>query len=349
MIWGCTMNMFGYGFIMPIYGIVHLLSSSTATKFGPLLVTNLRPRDLTALEKLPLSIFLGYVVPTVLMCLPFPSPVLHQWLGGFWQGFPVWVTLLQYTFGWLHRRADNTSSESGFVPSITVSSDISESVLAPSFTVPSATSGNGLSPVLRTFRPRLGCGFPMSRRSSAASDSGLSPMYRVSSATSDCGQSISSGACKSGERICERRALHRAYLFAFGVNATTHFITGTIITARHLFPPLFSQVGLESLTFREVFLPQPFYSWAKMKNMATGIHSFFQYDQYVGSAAAVAWAAALHSQSQKTNMTPNHWIWLVGEILVVSLVAGPGGALVSLMWHRDNCIIGDDGCEEKYS
>ena len=33
--------------------------------------------------------------------------------------------------------------------------------------------------------------------------------------------------------------------------------------------------------------------------MATGIQNFFQYDQYVGSTAALVWAVTLHCNSQK--------------------------------------------------
>lgn len=95
------------------------------------------------------------------------------------------------------------------------------------------------------------------------------------------------------------------------------------------------------LNLRDVFLPPAFYSRAHMKNMAIGIQNFFQYDQYVGSGAALVWAVTLNCNSRKGRMTWRHCISLLGEILGVGLIAGPGGALVSLMWNRDERIMGD--------
>ena len=249
---------------MPLYAIAHVLISPTATTISPLLANAVRMRDLTFVETLAPSIIIGNILPSILMAIPVSSPVLHQWLGGFWQGFPVWIILLQYAF---------------------------------------------------TLR---------SPRSSHAT--------REDDPSSDCEQNT------VGIRIGETKALHGAYAFAFGVSAATHLATFGIFGARKFFPSLFSP----TLNFRDVFLPPIFYSRAHMKNMAIGIQNFFQYDQYVGSTAALVWAVTLHCNSRKMSMTGMHWMWLLGEILGIGLIAGPGGALVSLMWNRDERVIGDN-------
>ena len=254
----------GYGFVMPVYAIVHLLTSQTAIAISPQLATAIRTKDLVSVKTLSSSIVGGYILPSILMTVPLSSAVLHQWFGGLWQGAPVWVTLLQHCFACLPRNSDQASSKKGQ---------------------------------------------PAQSKQLASQD-------------------------RSGEMI----SLYRAYVFAFAVSAVTQLATFGIIGATKLFPRLFSH----TLTFSDVFIPPKFYSVAPMKNMAIGIQNFFQYDQYVGSAAAIVWAAALHRKARKESMSLKHWIWLVGEVLGMSLIAGPGGALVSVMWNRDERIISDD-------
>ena len=249
---------------MPLYAISHLLNSPTATTVSPVLAHAIRVRDMVFVETLASSITVGFILPSILMAIPLFSPVLHQWLVGFWQGSPVWIILLQYAFK------------------------------------------------LRSLK--------------------LGPPTREEDLSSKHERNTVS--C----RIGESKTLRGAYLFAFGVSAATHLATFGIFGARQLFPSFFST----TLNFHDVFLPPMFYSRAHMENMAIGIQNFFQYDQYVGSAAALVWAVALHCNSWEKRMTWRHWMWLLGEILGVGLIAGPGGALISLMWNRDERIIGDD-------
>jgi hypothetical protein len=179
---------------------------------------SIRPRSANEFDNLIPSMILGYVIPSALMVIPFTSPVLRQWLGGFWQGYPLWVTIVQYEIKFVRSRRSNQYQ---------------------------------------------------GRKPATAATTNT----RVTSS-----------------RIGEEIALHRAYLFAFGFSATTNIITYAILATCKLFPALFSAHILNTLTFRSVFLPPPFWSRAPMPNMAIGILNFFQYDQYVGSSAAIVWA-----------------------------------------------------------
>ena len=78
-----------------------------------------------------------------------------------------------------------------------------------------------------------------------------------------------------------------------------------------------------------------------MPSMAAGIQNFFQYDQYAGSTAAIVWASTLWIIARKEAMTLNKWLWLAGEIFGISIVAGSGAAWMSLIWNRDELILGD--------
>lgn len=67
--WGCLIHSTGYGFIMPLYGIFHLLASRTAGRVDPTLAQAIRVPDLTALEVWSLTI--GYIIPAILMTFLF--------------------------------------------------------------------------------------------------------------------------------------------------------------------------------------------------------------------------------------------------------------------------------------
>lgn len=261
--WGCLMQSTGYGFIMPLYGIFHLLTSRTAGRVDRTLAQAIRVPDLTALKTLPWSPTIDYIIPTILMAIPLQSNTTHQWLGGFWQIFPVWVTFLQYVFRFFY------------------------------------------------VKPRV-------KRESKESNKNLK------------------GAIT---RTHQQYVLHNAYLFSFLTSAVCHLGTLAIVGARWLTPVLFSPLAQDTLSFREVFIPPPFYLCAEMKSMAAGINNFFQYDQYIGSAAAIVWAVALNINSRKCPLSCRGWVELAIEIVGSSIVAGPGGALVALMWHRDERLL----------
>lgn len=87
---------------VPLYLALHLLTSPVAKpgaqRNGVLYVSAID------LKIIPVSIVLGYIVPTVLMTLPSPSvvsPFLHQWFIAIWQPFPVWTVIAQWTIRYL--------------------------------------------------------------------------------------------------------------------------------------------------------------------------------------------------------------------------------------------------------
>ncbi|KAF3278756.1 hypothetical protein TWF173_002134 [Orbilia oligospora] len=267
-LWGCAMQGLGYGCIMPLYGILHLYYSSASSSDKKELATSLWIKNQTLLKTLPLSIIIGYIVPSILIAIPFASNNLHQWLVGFWQGVPVWMALLQYIAGIV---SNNTQC----------------------LKTPASSSPANKTPNIST-------------------------------------------------RIRELMSLQDVYRVAFDITAVTHVTTMMIIAARNLCPVLFSQWGLSTLTFRDVFLPPSIFSDIGETNMATAAQNFLQYDQYVGSAAAIIWAMALCKTTRKTPMSISQWLLLAGEALGVTLLAGPCGAVIALMWNRDERIIGDD-------
>ena len=96
---------------MPLYAISHLFISPTATPANPFLAHAILMQDVLSIKTLVPSIMLGYILPSILMASPTFSPILHQWLGGLWQGFPVWISLLQYFWKFRNLRFSSTTRE----------------------------------------------------------------------------------------------------------------------------------------------------------------------------------------------------------------------------------------------
>lgn len=91
----------GYALTMPIYAALHLFTAPVSAGSAGKQQTNGNlpryPLRLTLRALVP-AFSIGYLLPTLLMAWPFSSPTLHQWLGALWQGFPLYVTVLQRMF-----------------------------------------------------------------------------------------------------------------------------------------------------------------------------------------------------------------------------------------------------------
>ncbi|KAK3330016.1 hypothetical protein B0H66DRAFT_43128 [Apodospora peruviana] len=153
-----------------------------------------------------------------------------------------------------------------------------------------------------------------------------------------------SAAAKSKQMRADRRSrttasgLTKAYRFAFATCAVTQLGCFALIAATSLCPSVFPF----RLTISDVFLPAKFWTTESV-SMVVGIHHFYQYDQYVGSLAAVVWAVALHVNNAKrlpaVMMTMRNWLKILVTFTGVSLFAGPVGAVVWLLWDRDVALL----------
>ena len=102
----------GYAFIMPLYVLLHLHCSRTTLSDPQFFTKEVRLRDVVFLRTYVPSMVLGYLIPTILMILPF-SWFVHQWIAALWQGFPLWVFTLQCIFTFACRlplRSGSTST-----------------------------------------------------------------------------------------------------------------------------------------------------------------------------------------------------------------------------------------------
>ncbi|KAI1075449.1 hypothetical protein F5B20DRAFT_382649 [Whalleya microplaca] len=276
--WGCAMQMTSYGCTMPLYGILHLTTSPTAEDTSLGLAEDVSTSSLLDLSVLPQASVLGYIIPAILMSLPFSSNSLHQWFGGLWQGSPIWIAIMQR-----------------------------------------------LLAIRLAKRRRLHYvhnGQMMSHSDSTKQLPTENPELAISLA-----------------RAHEDYSLSKCYSFAFAFCLLSQIGPLILIMAVALYPAGFSRSLQEAWTMYNVFLPPPFWSTEQMKSMATGMHDFFLYDQYVGSTAAIIWATTLYVISRETVMTVKSWVQLAFKIAGLSLLSGPIGAVVWLMWERDQSVL----------
>ncbi|KAI0138580.1 hypothetical protein F4776DRAFT_619013 [Hypoxylon sp. NC0597] len=281
-IWATLMQATSYGCTMPLYGMIHLLTSPTAEELGPGLIEAVPTSKSSELSVLPQAFMIGYVIPAVLMSVPLFPNVLHQWFGGLWQGSPIFSMLISKLLA--------IRIASHHQPSHELRENQKISRTGPKQTLVRSSQ----SPVLLA-------------------------------------------------RAQEKDLLARAYTFAFAWCVISQLIPLILIAAVRLYPSAFPSQLHETWSIFNVFVPPPFWSTEKMESMATGMHDFFLYDQYVGSTAAIIWSVALYVNSKDMPMKAKNWAKLAFIVAVLSISTGPAGAVVWLMWERDQTILSIQG------
>jgi len=109
-IWGLVWQNLPWGFIQPIYNAVHVI---TCTADSPTTVSV--TGDAKGISTIPLAITIGYILPSVLMCLPSPDVVSHEAHQAFlfaWQLFPLWIGLTHLLLKAILPSSSYTSSRS---------------------------------------------------------------------------------------------------------------------------------------------------------------------------------------------------------------------------------------------
>jgi hypothetical protein len=88
-----------YAVTVPLWLFIHLLTSPVSKPFPGTHANSVLLVPTWDLRVLPVSVTIGFIMPTVLMGLPFPDivePETHQYLVACWQAFPIWTVLIHY-------------------------------------------------------------------------------------------------------------------------------------------------------------------------------------------------------------------------------------------------------------
>lgn len=114
----------------------------------------------------------------------------------------------------------------------------------------------------------------------------------------------------------------------------------------HAFPGLFAKEYGGVWDFGKVFVPKGISPATQVESVGEGTHLLLQYDAYVGNAAMVLWASVLLFRASQASAPALNRVRLAALIAGASVLGGPIGLVVSLVWARDELVFsraGDKG------
>lgn len=133
-------------------------------------------------------------------------------------------------------------------------------------------------------------------------------------------------------------SLRWVYAFAFVNAALSHLVSWIVSLATVVVPMLFEDRFLDSLHPAKVFaIPLP-WSGLKVETVAEGVHVFLRWDYMIGSAGVLIWALSLYTVAHKQILSTVSWPGLLVKVGLLTVLAGPTGAAVELMWERDELV-----------
>lgn len=134
-------------------------------------------------------------------------------------------------------------------------------------------------------------------------------------------------------------SLRWVYAFAFANAAISHLVSWIISLASIIAPALFDDRLRDALHPFKVFaIPLP-WSGLKVDTVADGVHVFLRWDYLIGSTAVLLWALSLYTVAQKQSSSTLSWGGLAVKVVLLTILSGPTGAAVELIWERDELVI----------
>ncbi|KAJ5724404.1 hypothetical protein N7493_006132 [Penicillium malachiteum] len=138
-------------------------------------------------------------------------------------------------------------------------------------------------------------------------------------------------------------SLRWVYASAFIHSAVSHLVTLTLSLTTVLAPALLGDKYVEALHPSKVYsFPVP-WSGLTVNTVPEGVHVFLRWDYMIGSAGILLWALKLHIVAQRQIVSGVSWVSLLFKVGVLSLLSGPAGAAVELMWERDELVFSETG------
>ncbi|KAI9367662.1 hypothetical protein BJX61DRAFT_283399 [Aspergillus egyptiacus] len=137
-------------------------------------------------------------------------------------------------------------------------------------------------------------------------------------------------------------SLRWVYAFAFGNAALTHIISWVIPLATVAAPRLFKEEYLQPLHPLAVFsIPRPWETPSLVENVGAGVHAFLRWDYLIGCTGVLTWAVSLYRAAHRV-VYGSAWsgsVGLVAKIAALTVLSGPIGAAVELLWEREEILM----------
>lgn len=263
---GLAIQHLGFGVTLPLY-LTYLTTTGGLMRLtGPNALTI--PLRITSrhLLILPVSIVIGYFVPTFIMMLPHPlitSNARQLWIV-IWNYFPIYTVLIQ---AGLNR-----------------------------FAAWAEVASHG------RVRP----------------------------------DKLKSEEAKTLRYVDDARTV---YLMAFAVTTISHLNVLAICLFPEWLTAQFPFGQFVDVSFSSVFVPHAPTLGYRIWDLIDGIHSFLNWDAYVGGAAMLVYLGNLARNSEKRGWDSERaaMFWL--NMLAYTIICGPAGAAVMGMWERDKRVV----------
>ena len=161
----------------------------------------------------------------------------------------------------------------------------------------------------------------------------------------------SSGIQALSERDKQTKSLkylRRCYAFALFAASIGHLVAVGVPLLAHIFPALFNPAYLQELELSNIFIPiSPLPPIQPMTSTSDSVMSFLHWDLLTGSTAVLVWAIALRVQAQERSFWAYEWVEGLIKVAALTVVSGPVGAAVAIMWERDELVFARDLGREK--
>ncbi|KAL4972915.1 hypothetical protein BDW66DRAFT_169091 [Aspergillus desertorum] len=140
------------------------------------------------------------------------------------------------------------------------------------------------------------------------------------------------------------RSLRWAYAFAFANTALTHIISWIIPLSTIAAPWLFKEEYLHPLHPLVVYgVPKPWDPPVLVESVGAGAHAFLRWDYIIGSTGVLLWALSLYRTAHRVVYGQADCVGLLVKVAALTVLTGPVGAAVELMWERDELVMDEIG------
>lgn len=143
------------------------------------------------------------------------------------------------------------------------------------------------------------------------------------------------------------KSLRSAYMFGLLSGASSNLTVASMCLLAYLFPVLFAAPYNRQLLPDNVLIPVNPFAPLQAQTLADGALWFLQWDSIIGALSTAVWGLTLRIAATHESTTLGYQVYAFLTTAIVSLVLGPCGAAVVLVWIRDESVRQRVAAEEK--
>ena len=135
------------------------------------------------------------------------------------------------------------------------------------------------------------------------------------------------------------KPLRATYAFAFGTAAVSHLVAVVVSLATIVAPFLFEKRFVRDLHPAKVLATALPWKLEQVKSVGEGVHVFLRWDYNICVLGMLVWALALYRVAERKYTGTNEDLSTLSKVVQLTLLTGPVGAAVELMWEREEFVI----------